>query len=109
MAKSFGAPLKSVTIPCMELAGAVLSVKLVNFVKEELMILLISVTFWTDSIVELHFNRNRSTLFHVYSSNRLSVIRVHSQVKQWVYVETKRNPANLASMGTTAKRKLDDK
>ena len=68
------APLKSVTIPRMKLAGAVLSVKLVNFLKEELTIPLNSVTFWTDSIVVLHFIRNRSTCFDVYTSNRLALL-----------------------------------
>ena len=56
----------------------------------------------------LHFIRNRSTRFDVYTSNRLSFIREHSQVEQWFYVETKRSPADLASRGMTAKRKLDD-
>ena len=44
MAKSRVAPLKSVTIQRMELAGAVFSMKHVNFVKEELAIPLNSVT-----------------------------------------------------------------
>ena len=59
MAKSRVPPLKSVTIPHMELAGPVLSVKLVNFVKEELAIPLNSETFWTASVVVLHFIRSR--------------------------------------------------
>ena len=92
----------------MELAGAMLSVKLVNFVKEELTVPRNSVTFSADSVVILHFIRNRTTRFDVYTSNRLSFIRENSQVEQWFYVETKRKPADLASWGTTAKRKLDD-
>ena len=55
MAKSRVAPLKSVTISRVELAATVLSVKLVNYVKEELTIILNLVTFWTDSSVILHF------------------------------------------------------
>ena len=55
MAKSRVAPLKSVTIPRVELAATVHSVKLVNYVKEELTIILNSETFWTDSVVVLHF------------------------------------------------------
>ena len=55
MAKSRVAPLKSVTIPRVELPATVLSVKLVNYVKEELTISLNSETFWTDSVVVLHF------------------------------------------------------
>ena len=81
MAKSRVAPLKPVTIPRMVLAGAVLSVKLVNFVKE-LATPLNSVTFWIDSVVVLHFIRNRSTRFDVNTSNRLSVVREHSQAEQ---------------------------
>ena len=45
MAKSRVAPLKSVTIPLVELAATVLSVKLVNYVKEDLTIPLNSETF----------------------------------------------------------------
>ena len=63
-------------------------------------------TLKTDSVVILHFIRNRSTRFDVYTSNRLSVIIEHSQVNQCFYVETKHNAADLASRGTTAKRKI---
>ena len=60
------------------------------------------------SVVVMHFIRNRSTRFDVYISNRLSVIREHSQVEQYFYVETKSNPAHLTSRRTTAKRKLEN-
>ena len=51
-----------------------------NFVKVELTIPLMSVTFSTDSVVELHFIRNRSTHFDVYTSNRLALLESTSRL-----------------------------
>ena len=42
---------------------------------------------------------NPSRRFRVFVANRLSVIHENSDVSQWRYVDTKNNPAEIASRG----------
>ncbi|KAF6773079.1 hypothetical protein AHF37_07465 [Paragonimus kellicotti] len=100
MGKSRVSPIKSVTIPRLELTAAVLAARLATQAMEEFK-LKSNPIFWVDSIVILRF----TTL----TANRLSAIHQCSSPAQWRYVETSENPADLASRGIRAcdERKLD--
>ena len=51
MGKSRVAPLKTITVPRMELTAAVGSVKLHNFITEQLDLPIHKTVFWTDSTI----------------------------------------------------------
>ncbi|TPP67129.1 WDFY family member 4 [Fasciola gigantica] len=72
LAKSRGAPLKSITIPRLELAAAVVSAKLVAFAKDELSLPIDSVTFWTDSQIVIQLIRNTKTRFETCVQSSIS-------------------------------------
>ena len=102
MAKSRVTPLKTMTIPRLELTAAVVSVRIHELLKEELEYKIVQETFWTDSKVVLGYIANESKRFHVYVANRVQTIRDHTSPDQWKFVETQNNPADHASRGMTA-------
>ena len=74
MAKSRVAPLKTVTIPRMELTAAVVSVKLHKFITEQLDRPINNTVFWTNSTIILQYIRNKARRFQTFFANRLSII-----------------------------------
>ena len=99
MAKSRVAPLKTITIPRMELTAAVVSVKLHKFITEQLDLPINKTIFWTDSTIALQYIRNEARRFQTFVANRLSVIHDASSPRQWRHVDSLRNPADYASRG----------
>ena len=102
MAKSCVTPLKTITIPRLELTAAVVSVRIHKLLKGELEYDNISEIFWTDSKVVLGYIANDSKIFHVYVANRVQTIRDHTSADQWRFVEMHNNPADHASRDMTA-------
>ena len=98
-AKSRVAPLKTVTIPRLELAAAKLAITLSCVVKGEMKLEFESVFFWTDSTIVLHYINNTSARFSTFVANRLAVIHQFSKPCQWRHVGSEINPADLASRG----------
>lgn len=62
-------PLKQLTIPRLELAAAVLSVKVDKMLRSELQLPLNNSLFWTDSQAVLKYIANDSARFHTYVAN----------------------------------------
>ena len=101
MAKSRLAPLKTMTIPGMELSAAVLATKLDRMIKQEIFIPIDSSTFWTDSTFFLRYIENKDKRFQTFLANHISAILDKSTASKWKYVDTSRNPADEASRGMT--------
>ena len=104
LAKARIAPLKKLTIPRLELQGAVTAVRLANTLRKELKMNIDKETFWTDSEIVLSYIANDCKRFHVYVANRVSEIKQSTTVDQWNYVSSRENPADIASRGATAKQ-----
>ena len=56
-------------------------------------------TLWTDSTSVLQYIRNERRWFQTFIANRLSEIQDSSHPSQWRYVNSARNPADIASQG----------
>ena len=102
-------PLKPITIPRLELAAAVLSVKVDKMLRKEMHLDLQPSVFWTDSQTVLKYIRNNKTRFKTYVSNRVSHIRDNTDLSQWRYVGSKDNPADDASRGLSAGKFLQQR
>ena len=102
MGKSCVTPLKNITIPCLELTAALVSVKVSNTIHRELQYDKVTDIYWTDSKVVLGYLSNESCRFHVFVANRVQQIRDETSSEEWQYVESKRNPADDATRGLTA-------
>ncbi|XP_014665117.1 PREDICTED: uncharacterized protein LOC106807320 [Priapulus caudatus] len=99
MGKSRVAPLKQTTIPRLELTAATVAVRTDKMLKGELDIPIDRTVFWTDSMAVLRYIWNTTSRFHTFVANRLTVIHGGSLPSDWRYVNTKLNPADLASRG----------
>ena len=75
MGKARVSPLKSVTIPRLELTAALVSVKVSNMLHRELNYEAIVDVFWTDSKVVFGYICNEARRFHIYVANRVQQIR----------------------------------
>ena len=93
------APLKQLTIPCMELAAAVLTVIVEVQLQRELDLPLEQSVFWSDSTSVLGYLRIEKTRFKTFVANRVAFIRENTNPSQWNFVPGHLNPADDASRG----------
>ena len=103
MAKSKLAPIKTTTIPRLELTAAVISVKLDLLLREHIEIPLVESIYWTDSTIVLHYIRNSERRYQTFVANRVAEIRNHTHSENWRHVDSQLNPADDVSRGMTAK------
>ncbi|XP_067943334.1 uncharacterized protein [Watersipora subatra] len=87
-----------VTVPHLELQGAVVATQLHSILKKELNIKVNQEHFWTDSEIVLAYLSNEKK-FHVYVVNRVREIKMTTKAEQWHHVSSSENPADIASRG----------
>ena len=93
------APLKQLSIPRLELAGAVLSAQQDQMLRRELSIPITASYFYTDSTIVLAYIRNKKKRFHTFVANRLAAIHASTTVDQWQHVPSESNPADAITRG----------
>ncbi|XP_075162892.1 uncharacterized protein LOC142235525 [Haematobia irritans] len=104
--KSRVSPLKTLTVPKLELSAASLLAALVdNAVKT--VSPQCDVFCWSDSMVVLSWIRELPSNFNVFVSNRVSQIQSQETPMSWRYVPTELNPADILSRGATPEELLN--
>ncbi|XP_066603078.1 uncharacterized protein [Prorops nasuta] len=110
ISKTKVSPIKTVSIPNLELNGAALLVRLLCYIKKNSRLRDVPVVAWSDSQVVLSWLRKHPCNWKTYVANRVSYIQTELPSAEWKYVKTSENPADLASRGATpselAKSKL---
>ena len=99
MSKTKVSPIKRLTIPRLELCGALLLSKLLCHVQEVLSITLDNVFGWTDSTIVLHWMSGDPRRLKTYVGNRISSIVDRIPPGRWKHVRGSENPADCASRG----------
>jgi hypothetical protein len=100
-AKSKVAPLTPMTVPRLELMGAILGLRLTQSLLTVLEVPMQSVTFYSDSTDVLWWIRGRGKDFRPFVANRIGEIQMFTEPSQWQHVSTEENPADLCTRGAT--------
>uniref|UniRef100_A0A914USC2 Integrase catalytic domain-containing protein n=1 Tax=Plectus sambesii TaxID=2011161 RepID=A0A914USC2_9BILA len=105
--KSRLSPMKTVTIPRLELMAATIGARVTKFVKEQIKKPIKEIILWSDSKCVLGWINSKSETLPKFIANRLQEIWTLEGAK-FRYVPTQDNPADLGSRGVTVDELRDN-
>lgn len=98
-AKSRIAPVKVISLPRLELCGALISSQLINKIVCAMNINLNGIFYWTDSEIVLAWLAKEPANWTMFVRNRVSQIQEFTKNGIWKHINSNDNPADIISRG----------
>ncbi|KAL0150932.1 hypothetical protein M9458_053851 [Cirrhinus mrigala] len=96
------APLKKLTLPRLELMGALIGARIGNNLLRPLNMEKTQICMWTDSLIALHWIKGSAQRWKPFVANRVAEIQNLTNPESWSHCDGKNNPADLATRGKSA-------
>lgn len=96
-------PIKTVSLPCLELCAALLAAYLMEKASAALKVKISKKYFFSDSMIALHYIKADANAWQIFIASRVAQIQNLSSKADWYHVETALKLADLVSRGVYAK------
>jgi hypothetical protein len=99
MSKSRLAPIKTITLPRLELNAARAGARMSHLVVHSVDLPIEAVHYWSDSTLTLQYINNKKHRMKVFVANRVTEILQFTVPEQWHHIPGTINPADILSRG----------